>query len=76
MKASTRHAIGIGRMRAWQINAYGNTSQLELNDTNAPRILHPNDVLVRVHAASINPIDTQMLGILSFFLFIKSMNFN
>lgn len=44
-------------MKAVQINSYGGTEVLELNE-NAPKpTLSKGQVLVEVHAASINPID-------------------
>jgi len=50
-------------MSAWQLHAYGSVDQLKLSDSVLlPVISRPHDVLVRVHAASINPVDVMMVG--------------
>ena len=50
-------------MRAWQIYKHGGTEELGLSTTRQlPVITHPQDVLVKVHAASINPIDILIMG--------------
>ncbi|KAK2169508.1 hypothetical protein LSH36_9g09067 [Paralvinella palmiformis] len=50
-------------MSAWQIHQYGGPEQLKLyNTVEIPTVQRPWDVLVKVHAASINPIDGMMLG--------------
>ncbi|XP_071442414.1 reticulon-4-interacting protein 1 homolog, mitochondrial-like [Hetaerina americana] len=52
-----------GRMRAWQIHAYGGIDCLSLNDSaRVPPIKHPDDVLVEISASSVNPIDVAMMG--------------
>ena len=45
-------------MRAIRIHEYGDTSVLRCEDVREPALL-PDDVLVRVHAAGINPADYQ-----------------
>lgn len=53
---------GIKTMQAWQAFDYGGTDKLQLNTvTQIPIIKSPLDVLVKVHATSINPLDVQML---------------
>ena len=48
---------------AWQIYKYGTTSELTLSTTRQlPVIDRPSDVLVKVHAASVNPIDILIMG--------------
>ncbi|XP_072034513.1 reticulon-4-interacting protein 1 homolog, mitochondrial-like [Amphiura filiformis] len=47
-------------MLAWQINAYGDNSNLKLAKTQIPVITKKNQILVKVEAASINPIDFRM----------------
>lgn len=47
---------------SWQISRYGGPEELKLNISNLTPISGPNDVLIRVHAASVNPIDVQMLN--------------
>ena len=48
-------------MQAWQIHEYSGSSGLDLaHEKLIPSITSPRDVLVRIHAASVNPIDVQM----------------
>lgn len=48
-------------MRAWQISSFGDNSVLQLNETaNVPVINRPDQLMVKVHACSINPIDILM----------------
>ena len=50
-------------MRAWQIHEFGGTEQLRLSSSvKLPKLLGPKDVLIAVHASSVNPVDIQMLG--------------
>lgn len=51
-----------GRMRAWRVHAYGALAELRLDEARVPPLRAPDDVLVRVSAASINPIDVAMIG--------------
>ena len=52
-------------MSAWQLHKYGGNEQLGLTNTaRIPPILNPQDVLIKVHAASVNPIDVAMRGML------------
>lgn len=48
------------KMKSWHIHSYG--ENLQLGDKRIPFISNPDDVLVRVDAASVNPIDRIMLG--------------
>ncbi|KAF4522529.1 hypothetical protein B566_EDAN009976 [Ephemera danica] len=51
------------KMLAWQLTSYGDIKALELNNNaKIPFISKPSDVLVKVSAASVNPIDNAMLG--------------
>lgn len=43
-------------MKAAQYSKYGGTEVIEINETETPR-LTPDQILVEIHAASINPID-------------------
>jgi hypothetical protein len=52
---------GAGRMAAWRTHAYG-AAELRLEAARVPPLRAPDHVLVRVHAASINPLDVAMLG--------------
>lgn len=50
-------------MSSWQIHEYGGLDQLTLSTAaRAASIKHPSELLVKVHAASINPIDVRMMG--------------
>ena len=46
-------------MKAAQINSYGDPSVIEINEVNSP-IIKPGQVLVEVHAASLNPFDSKL----------------
>lgn len=50
------------RMQAWNIHAYGDLEQLKLSNIRTPVITKPMDVLVKVEASSINPIDIAMIS--------------
>lgn len=48
--------------REWFIQRYGNLEELQFNENGKkPRITDPSDVLVRIIASSINPIDVAMV---------------
>ena len=50
-------------MSAWHLHEYGSIDQLKLsNSVPLPIISRPHDVLVRVQAASVNPVDVMMVG--------------
>lgn len=50
-------------MQAWQIHQYGGNEELTLTDAaRIATIKSPNELLIRVHAASVNPIDVRMRG--------------
>ncbi|KAG7164484.1 reticulon-4-interacting protein 1 homolog, mitochondrial-like isoform X2 [Homarus americanus] len=55
-------AVGELRMRAWQTTGYDGVDGLLLGSVRVPPILLPRDVLVRVQAASVNPIDTAIIN--------------
>lgn len=64
---------GMKTMQAWQAFEYGGPDNLQLNSTaQLPIIKSPLDVLVKVHAASVNPLDVRMLGM---FVIILLRNF-
>ena len=48
------------KMQAWQIHSYGGLEELKLSNVRIPVIAKPTDVLVKVEASSINPIDVAM----------------
>ena len=53
-----------GTMSAWQICGYKGFESLKLvNTVEVPPLSQPNDVLVKVKAASVNAIDVMMTGI-------------
>ena len=47
-------------MKAVQINAYGGDEVLEVNENALKPSVSPDQILVEVHAASINPFDSFM----------------
>ena len=47
-------------MRSWCVSSYGSNDLLELQTVPSPRLRSSTDVIVRVHAASVNPIDLRM----------------
>ena len=48
-------------MPAWVIDKYGNNEVLRFTQhMMLPMIHYPNEVVIKVHAASINPIDVNM----------------
>ena len=47
-------------MKAAYINRYGNIDDVQLDEQSKPQITE-NDVLVKIHAASINPLDLRVL---------------
>uniref|UniRef100_A0A0B6ZQ36 Enoyl reductase (ER) domain-containing protein n=1 Tax=Arion vulgaris TaxID=1028688 RepID=A0A0B6ZQ36_9EUPU len=58
MSSNTAH-----KMQTWQIHEYGSSEKLTLNTSaHAATIKSPNELLIRIHAASVNPIDVRMLG--------------
>lgn len=48
------------RMLTWQVHSFG--EDLQLTNVRLPHITAPTDVLVKVEASSINPIDYMMKG--------------
>lgn len=51
------------KMLSWQIHAYGNLGELQLSQqTRIPYITTPDEVLVKVNASSVNPIDVEMIS--------------
>lgn len=47
-------------MQSWQIHSYNGLEDLKLSNIRIPMITNPNDVLVKIEAASVNPIDVAM----------------
>lgn len=61
-----------GTMSAWQLCGYKGLESLKLVSTaEVPPITQPNDVLVKVKAASINSLDVMMSGMLKRKVFKK-----
>lgn len=48
------------KMKAWQIHSYGDIQDLQLTNARIPLIENPKDLLIKVNAASVNPIDVIM----------------
>ncbi|KAK3768156.1 hypothetical protein RRG08_010826 [Elysia crispata] len=58
-----RRSYSATAMSAWQVHEYGGLDQLSLSTTaRAATIKHPTEMLIKVHAASINPLDIRMMG--------------
>ncbi|XP_056872327.1 reticulon-4-interacting protein 1 homolog, mitochondrial-like isoform X1 [Takifugu flavidus] len=50
-------------MSAWLVDQYGSNEVLKFSDeTPAPTVNSPNEVMVKVHATSLNPLDIAMRG--------------
>lgn len=62
------------KANAWQIHSYGDIKELQHGPIRIPKIQQPDDVLINVEAASVNPIDNLMLGNYCFTETIKSIN--
>lgn len=50
------------KMISWHIHEYGDLGQLQLGEVRTPILDAPKKVLVKVKAASVNPIDVLMLS--------------
>ncbi|CAG9857506.1 unnamed protein product [Phyllotreta striolata] len=50
------------KVNSWRLHDYGDIENLQLNESRIPIVEHPDDVLVQVKAASVNPIDALMLS--------------
>nr|CAH7745937.1 unnamed protein product [Callosobruchus chinensis] len=50
------------KAKSWKLHEYGDVNNLRLEPTRLPIIRKPNEVLVQVEAASVNPIDLYMIG--------------
>lgn len=49
------------KMLAWQIHSYGDLNELKMSNVRIPIITNPTEVLIKVQAASVNPIDIAMI---------------
>ncbi|XP_045766371.1 reticulon-4-interacting protein 1 homolog, mitochondrial [Maniola jurtina] len=54
--------MSAARMSAWRVHAYGARAELRLESARVPPLRAPHHVLVRVGAASVNPLDVAMIG--------------
>lgn len=58
---SVKHKENVeDKMQAWQIHSYGGLEELKLSNIRVPVIARPTDVLIKVQASSVNPIDIAM----------------
>ncbi|KAB7494051.1 Reticulon-4-interacting protein 1, mitochondrial [Armadillidium nasatum] len=55
-----KRSMNTETMKSWQATTYG-LENLKLSSIDIPSILKPNEVLVKVCAASVNPLDVLML---------------
>ncbi|ERL94143.1 hypothetical protein D910_11425, partial [Dendroctonus ponderosae] len=53
------------KMLSWTVHSYGGVEELQFGGSRVPIISKPDDVLVKVKAASVNPIDAYMLGLIN-----------
>ena len=60
---STNLKENLDKMQAWQIHSYNGLEDLRLSNVRIPMITNPTDVLVKIEATSVNPIDVAMTGI-------------
>uniref|UniRef100_G3MKU1 Enoyl reductase (ER) domain-containing protein n=1 Tax=Amblyomma maculatum TaxID=34609 RepID=G3MKU1_AMBMU len=49
------------KMKAWQAHSFGGIESVLLEETRVPQLASSSDVLVKIHAASVNPLDIAML---------------
>ena len=49
-------------MKAWHIHSYGGLNNLEFSHIRSPFLNNPDEILVEVHASSVNPIDIAIIG--------------
>lgn len=55
------------KMKAWHLHSYGNLDEIKLSEKyRTPFIRNSEEVLVKIHAASVNPIDVAMISKFSF----------
>ncbi|XP_012054771.1 PREDICTED: reticulon-4-interacting protein 1, mitochondrial [Atta cephalotes] len=57
---STNLKENLDKMQAWQIHSYNGLEDLRLSNVRMPMITNPTDVLVKIEATSVNPIDVAM----------------
>ncbi|CAK9827719.1 Reticulon-4-interacting protein 1, mitochondrial [Anthophora retusa] len=58
---SVKHKENVeDKMQAWQIHSYGGLDELKLSNVRIPVIARPTDILVKIEASSVNPIDIAM----------------
>jgi hypothetical protein len=48
------------KMESWHLNDYAQPQGYELGQLSRPEIENATEVLIKVHAASVNPIDVKM----------------
>lgn len=60
LSSRTQNVCPSYEMKAWYINEYGSNDVLEFGRRPLPTLRRPTDILVRVDAASVNPIDYRM----------------
>uniref|UniRef100_A0A131XDR2 Putative zinc-binding oxidoreductase n=1 Tax=Hyalomma excavatum TaxID=257692 RepID=A0A131XDR2_9ACAR len=54
------HALP-AKMKAWQARSFNGIDSVQLEEARVPQLTSSNEVLVKVHAASVNPLDVAML---------------
>lgn len=56
---ATQYAVP-SKMQAWYLTGFNGVDNLTMGEISVPAIKSPKDVLVKVKAASLNPLDTMM----------------
>ena len=59
-KHKSRENVLPWKMKAWHLTGFEGIENLVLGDVDMPRISTPKDVLIKVKAASLNPLDIMM----------------
>lgn len=61
--ATTSNTTWSSKMIAWQVHSYGTIDDLVLtSNSRSPVMVGTKDILVRVKASSVNPLDVLMAG--------------
>ncbi|XP_055591640.1 reticulon-4-interacting protein 1 homolog, mitochondrial isoform X2 [Uranotaenia lowii] len=62
IQSHSRKVRPVNRMNGWQIHSYGALDEVEFSDSiKMPVLSSPNQLLVKIEAASVNPIDVAMI---------------
>ena len=59
-KSRIKPAFVPSKMKAWHLNDFNGVENIQMGDLRVPTINSPQDVLIKVNAASLNPLDIRM----------------